>query len=285
MRRIPAFLGLALLSLSGVAFAGEGQEPPPVPPAPKQEQPKAPAEKPPVTRPPAKKPAEDTTPVTGTLYSVRLKTGRTVRGVVHAAGRWERKDRLEGWTDAKREDEGAGLRLWYPNRLDGFLFAPAKDIAQIEDLGLLSAEEGLKIAREKTDAASRADAERAQIKAEAEERAAKEAAAAAARAEVEAARKEAAGAAGEPVPAAAGAMVPLDRAKRFAELLEQFPPTVWRPETPKEIERRRITLDLFPTDQEKEFLSVYAEWREAFEFWKRSQGAAGGGGTAAVPAK
>lgn len=273
MHRLRALIPALLLTSAAFAAAEDGPAAPPAKPAgggPGAAPGAVPAEPTKADAPKAAaQPAQDVEPVTGTLYAVRLKSQRAIRGVVHAKSVYERKDAEQGWVAAKKDEAGAGVRLWYPSLLDGFMFVAAKDIVQFEDLGALSTADGMKIARERVDAGSRAESERRRLKAEAEARRAKEDAASAARAEVEAERK----AAGEQAKGAlesAGAMVPLDRAKRFAELIEKFPPTVWHPDTPKEIERRRVVLDLFPTDEEKEFLSVYAEWREAYEFWRRA---------------
>ncbi len=62
------------------------------------------------------------------------------------------------------------------------------------------------------------------------------------------------------------------RNERYQELLAQFSPEDgWTPERKDEIERRKITVDVFPTKVEQAFLDSFEEWLPAYHFWVEEQ--------------
>jgi len=57
-------------------------------------------------------------------------------------------------------------------------------------------------------------------------------------------------------------------AETLASLLITYPPTRWSPDTPEEIERRKVVLGLFPSDEETAFLGVFEDWLRAYNAWR-----------------
>jgi hypothetical protein len=251
IRRTSAF---ALLLATSAAFAeGDGDKAPPAPaPAP------APQAPPPATAPAPAQPAagetEPVTPVRGVRYRVTLKSGRTLTGVVTAASTFERRQG-SNWVAAEQETPGAGLRLFFPHDQEGFVFVASRDIKSAEKVGDLTEDEGREMAQQRTVGARKAAEERDRLR---KERDAREQADKAKAAEAEKTRTEETG-------------KPEDQVARYTALLAKFPPSRWTPETPKEIERRRVVMDLLPTEDEREFLAVFEEWSKAYAAWKAGQ--------------
>lgn len=191
--------------------------------------------------------------------TVKLKTGRSMHGAVLVEGVWEKRDASGAWVAAKRDEAGAGVRVWYVDGLDGFLFVRAADVTDVSITGPFGDAEKRAAEKQRTEAERRAAEER---KALAEKRA-KQAEADAAAAE-EARKSE---------EAAAGARAKAEheaRVERWKKLLDEFPADLWKVETPAEIDRRRIVMDLLPTAQEKRFLAVFEDWKLALE-WKKAE--------------
>ena len=195
-------------------------------------------------------------PVRGIRYRVWLKSGRSMEGIVRAKGVFEVHESDTGYRPADDDEAGAGVRFWFPKAQDGFIFMPVSAMERLEELGELSTDDGRSIARARVDAAQRAQRERFHIKTlrAADEDAEAEAAAAQAEQGAEEALEE------EIVTeeVAAGEM---------AALLLRFPPDRWTLDRPKEIERRKVILGLFPSDEEKDFLAVFDQWKIAYEAW------------------
>lgn len=200
----------------------------------------------------------------GDRARAKLRSEGTAEGVVLVDGLWERRDVVQGWVSAKKDEAGAGVRLWYVGELDGYQFVPYREIAELRSLGALTAEEQQAIEKRRADSARRAEEERRRLAADKAYSADAAEKAKALVAEVEKAQAEA------QAKAAVEAAKGLDaaRTKRWAELLAKFPPDRWSVDTPKEIERRKLVLHLFPSDEELDFLKVYDEWREAYLGWK-----------------
>lgn len=257
MRIVSAPLAALALTAALVVDARAQDEPPVEKPVPAE------AEKPAPTR--------EVEPVRGVRYRVWMKSGRSMEGIVRAKSVFEAHDPSAGYRPANEDEDGAGVRFWFPGAQDGFIFMPLSAIDRLEELGELSAEEGRNLARARVEAAERAEKERFQIKARLEAAEAETAAKAkaAAEAEVEAGAETA-----EPRPAEERAEETAkdDEAGRMAALLLRFPPTRWTPESPKEIQRRKVILGLFPSDEEKAFLEVFDEWKQAYEAWAEATG-------------
>ncbi len=227
-------------------------------------------------------PSAEVEPVRGIRYRVWLKSGRSMEGIVRAKGVFEVLDREHGYRAADEDEEGAGVRFWFPRAQDGFIFVHLSGVKRLEELGELSSDEGRSIARARVAAAHRAERERFQIRAmRAAEDAAEESAA-----EKPVAGGEPAAESGEPgaekppVAEGDGASDAASEAGRMAALLVRFPPAKWTLDTPQEIRRRKVILGLFPSDEEKAFLAVFDEWRPAYAAWLRASGDEGEAGDA-----
>ncbi len=223
-------------------------------------------------------------PVTGVRYRVRLRNGGELVGVVRGASVFERRGQGGAYEPSDQDDPEAGLRLWFPLLQDGFIFVPVKAVERLDEVGALSVSEGRSIAKARVAARERADAERAVLRAvraaelsaevEAEAKAKEHEEETSAKARAAAAEDEAAGApdgeAGETAPA----MSEAERtAARRKALLERFPLTRWKPETPAEIQRRKVVLGLFPSDDERAFLESFDEWSKARDEHLRQEAA------------
>jgi hypothetical protein len=240
-------------------------------PAPKQEPKQEPA---PAAEAPAAQPAADVEPIRGTRYQITLRTGTTLTGVVTCEKVFERRDGLN-WVAADKEAPGAGVRLYFVKDADGFVFILKKDMKDAEKLEDISEREGRDLAKRRVAAQHRADEERDQLRKERERREAK--------AKEKAEAEEKAG--DETSKEHAAAMTPEEQLAHYQALLKKYPPGKWTLDSPKDIERRRIVMDLFPNEEEKAFLAVYDDWAKAFAVWKAAKDAAKATDDGAKPAE
>lgn len=217
----------------------------------------------------------DPAPVRGIRYRVELKSGSVLEGVIRARGVFERRAKVGGYESADENDKGSGVRIWFPSRQDGFIFMPLESVKRIDELGSLSVDEGRTIARARVAAKKRANGERVQLRAM--RRAAEEAASRADIEAVEAADEAEAIASVKPRPAQLTDEEAADE-RVLAALLITYPPTRWSPETPAEIQRRKVVLGLFPSDEETAFLGVFDDWLRAYNAWLGATDAGSGGG-------
>lgn len=203
-------------------------------------------------------PAPSAASAEGRTATVKLKTGRSLSGAVLADGVWEKRDASGAWSAAKREDAGAGVRVWYVDGLDGYLFVRAADVQDVVVEGAWGDAEKKAQDKLRADAERRAADER---KALAEKRARQDAADA--KAAEDASRT--AGAVAEAKAKAA------EEAKiaGWKALLAEFPEDKWKVESPEEIRRRSVVVGVLPNAEERRFLAVFADWKAATE-WKKA---------------
>jgi len=200
--------------------------------------------------------------ITGEKVQIELELGYTLNGIVKGA----RAEVMQGtrYVAAEGRDvPGAGIRVYYAFGLNGFLFVPYHTVKDIAFKGRLTNEEGVQLAREIREERERSARarERAIAEFEAKKRAAREAA--------EKAEDEEAGEEGGPRAGAGDSPEDEERAKKIRDLLQRFPPEKWKPSRLDEIKRRRVILDIFPNEEEKEFEANYDLWLEGFELWKK----------------
>lgn len=202
--------------------------------------------------------------------TVRLKNGNRIRGIVKDGVLVER---VKGprFVAAERDDDGAGIRLYYYNGNRNFVFLPFRDIKDY------------RIDRRIT-ALELAAIERASRQREQQERREREAAAAARVAQsaphlpVSAApgaetqpRDPVSGSANKPKGGAdgkkTGKATGVDNKKKLHELyvlLQKYPPNDgWNAQRRDEIKRRLAVVGALPTAKEQEFVNRFAEWQQA----------------------
>ena len=200
--------------------------------------------------------------------TVRLKNGNRIRGIVKDGVLVER---VKGprFVAAERDDDGAGIRLYYYNGNRNYVFLPFREIKDY------------RIDRRIT-ALELAAIERASREREQRERREQEAAAA---------LRAATSAPHVPVPAAPGAETqdPVAGAKNKSKkgagskatgkstvevskkklhelyvLLQTYPPqNGWNAQRRDEIKRRFVVVGALPTAKEQEFVKRFAEWQQA----------------------
>jgi len=77
--------------------------------------------------------------------------------------------------------------------------------------------------------------------------------------------------------------------EQLEQLFQKFHPSKgWTPGRKKVIEWRKWTLGVFPTDEEKEFLAHYSEWKKAYDKWMSEyaeEGSGKGAKSAPTPSK
>jgi hypothetical protein len=227
-------------------------------------------EVPDIAQPPAAKPKADEPPpeVKGNRFSITLRTGGKVEGILPQGVRWEKRDQYGEFVEAAETEKGAGLRLNYVLNMEGDIFVQKKDIAEVKDLGALTDEQKLAIKDKVLANRKKALEEREKIFREEMARqgaAAKEAAKEAekegkGKSEEKGAEKKEGEGKGEKKAAISEA----DMQKGDA-LLEKFPPSDWGPKRLKDILRREVVNGIFRSDEEAEFIVNFDLWKDAFE--------------------
>lgn len=205
--------------------------------------------------------------------TVRLANGSRLRGVVKNGKFIERHDGL-AFVPSERAIEGSGLRIWYYDQTNSYIFLPWNTIVEHSIGEVLSDEEVTKMGIEL-------------------DRLAKQA-----KEQADGAQRQPAGPVdpqtGKSIPTPAGQTPPpagpiVESKPQSAltpeqlALLAEFPPEQgWSLDKLKEIEARKIRIGVFPNEQEKRFLEVFAAWNEANQL--REAEAARTGGPADGPA-
>lgn len=212
---------------------------------------------------PATQPAADASaPSRGARYKVTLRSGRSIVGVVTTASLYERRDG-SSWVQAEKDAPGAGIRLFFLRDQEGFVFIPTREIRASEKQSDLTEQEGKDLEKAHSNSAKRAADEREKLR---KDRQAREEAE---KAKAAAAEDKAKGEGAEKTKS--GGAATDDQIARYTALLAKYPPTKWSPDSPAEIEKRRIVMGLQPTDEEKAFVAVFEEWSKAYTAWKAGQ--------------
>jgi hypothetical protein len=251
-------------SLALLAPLADAQDAPPVPapPAPPVQEP---APKPDGAKPGA---AAKVAPLPkDRVVAVHLKNGNIVRGYALDSRLFERELRVtaaqaergafkaqeayEAVKDAKVP--GAGIRVWYPNNAQGFVFIAYTQIEKVDAGRVLTrAEQDALFATIRAKEARIAQAA-AKLRAESAQKDAAEEALRRAMIEESIARSK-------------GVTVDDDRKKRDALLL-RFPPGEgaegWNAARKSSIERKLTVLGIIPSADEQEFVKAYKDWAQA----------------------
>ncbi|MGE3175652.1 MAG: hypothetical protein AB7O97_23720 [Planctomycetota bacterium] len=217
--------------------------------------------------------------------TVRLKNGNRMRGIVKDGFVVERIDGMR-FVAAEASEAGAGMRLYYWNGKDNFVFLPFQDIENYRINARLTSAQLALIEREARQQEEEAERVRREANAAA-------AAQAAERAQKDAANPTPMGEGGEsgiqpqppmpqpgtqpgtqpgsqPVvePAPAGGDAPAggvgQELQQLYALLQEFPPAAgWNEAKRDEIQRRKTVIGANPSDQEKKFVERFADWQRA----------------------
>ncbi|HKE00095.1 MAG TPA: hypothetical protein VKE69_03735 [Planctomycetota bacterium] len=198
---------------------------------------------------------------------VTLKNGQKLVGIVKQNRLSERAEGFDFFPAAKTEPL-AGLRLWFANPGQNYLFIPHRDIDGIVSMGLVSefeihelearVEAEARAARER-DGVERLAALRARANADAAEEQAKDAADA---------KKKKAEEAKENADA-------LEKAKR---LVDRFPPEQgWSAEKKDAILAKKAN-HLYPSPEELEFVKLFDAWKDAVALVEKGGSPKGDGG-------
>jgi hypothetical protein len=205
--------------------------------------------------------------------SVRLRNNYKIEGVVKNGRFIERVDGL-AFVPADLQTPGAGLRIWYYDNTNSFIFLPYSDIASYRIGERLTAAEIGAIEERIRKAQQEADERRRELLAK---RKAKAEAGEAAKGEAEEEEEK------DPF-----ALTPEQQ-----KLLADYPPEDgWGAERVREIQIREITVGVFPDAKSKYFIDNFEEWLKAkgiVDAKKRAEaeakakeaGAAGGGASKA----
>ncbi len=258
LRRPSLAFALTFSALASVASAGFAQDARLDPPEGAEEAP-APAA-------PAAEEVDTRVDLKGNRFSVTLKNGNILVGVMPNGLVWEKPDELGIYTVAKDSDAGVGIRLYYVLNMDGDLFISRGDIGlddrrklQVRDLGELTEAQKAEI-RERIlsdrrkvieDRETRINEELARITAEEEK--AKEG------------EEDAEGEGDAEKKPDKEADEAAEDARRGDELLARFPDPDWSEKRLKEILRREVVNHIFRNDEERDFIDGFKLWKAALE--------------------
>lgn len=216
--------------------------------------------------------------------TIRLRNGNRLQGIVKDGTLIERVDGLR-FVAAEKEEEGAGIRLYYWNGKNSFVFLPFADMKEYKVKARLTSEQLAEIEKEVRE---RAEAERLAAERTRNEK----------NPPGDGAGKEAGGKpnATDPAqPAPAGESAPEEGAggkpqggkpqseqkpaggaeeetgiglseeqQRLFALLQEYPPSAgWNQARRDEISRRRAVVGANPSESEQRFVKVFAEWERA----------------------
>ena len=188
---------------------------------------------------------------------VRLRNGESMQGVVRNGVFVEKSTRFE-FVRADMKVKGAGLRIWYYNGTDGYIFIPYTQIRTYRILKQLSEIEVIKIRdtiRER-ETALKAEAA-ARLKMLADKKAAREK------------KKQTGSKLDELSKKATDEQKSLEEGKRLLALFAEYPPSAgWGGKKLQELQMRKTSLGVFPNAKETRFIEQYEDWQKGFVIWK-----------------
>ena len=186
---------------------------------------------------------------TNVRVTVRLKNRFRIRGVVKNGRFIEKVDGLD-FVPADLQAPGAGLRVWYSDNTNSYIFIPYEELKHYKIGEKLTDEEVRAIELRIAEARREAEARR--------------------QAYLEQRRAKAAAKNGETSGAGEGGGEPeikLDEKARA--LLEEFPPEAgWGADRVREIELRKITVGTYPDEKSRKFIMVFEDWLKANEVYQ-----------------
>lgn len=192
---------------------------------------------------------------------VKLRNGERLQGIVKNGRFVERPSGGLEFSRAEMTMKDAGLRLWYYNNADGYIFLPYKSIKTYKVLKRLT------------------DVEINVIRDEIKERERVSKAAAAQR--LEKLKNKAASLKDGKNAAEKLDKIATDLAKKKVEdeenakllaLVEEFPVSEgWGEERINKINIRRLTINVFPNAKERRFIEVFETWKKGRDLWLEKQ--------------
>ncbi|MCB9883030.1 MAG: hypothetical protein H6832_15885 [Planctomycetes bacterium] len=188
---------------------------------------------------------------------VRLRNGERLQGIVKDGNFVERPSGGLEFVRAEMTQKDAGLRLWYYNRTDGYIFLPYTMIETYKVLKRLTDSE-IKVIHDEIREAERlaraaGDERNKQLAGKAD------------------AMKQGENAAEKVGELAAEIAAKKKKAEEDAAklaLIEEFPPDEgWGEERINQINIRRLTVRVFPNAKERRFIEVFDEWKKGRDLW------------------
>ncbi|MEO0478252.1 MAG: hypothetical protein AAF196_02100 [Planctomycetota bacterium] len=185
--------------------------------------------------------------------TVWLTNGNRLLGVVKN-GRFVEKHNGSTFVEANPNDRAVGIRLWYSDNTNSYIFLPFHSIARYR-IGERLSEEQVRDLGAALQRAADERAEKAREQADARRR------------QREGQNNEGQGPTptpGGPAPAPAGESRAPQLSAEEAALLSEFPPSAgWGPEKVAELQRRQVVLGVFPNAIERKFLDNFDAWTAA----------------------
>ncbi|MHC5063380.1 MAG: hypothetical protein ACYTG5_05345 [Planctomycetota bacterium] len=197
--------------------------------------------------------------------TVRLDNGSRIKGVVKGGRVIEKVDGLE-FVPADMASPDAGLRLWYYNDTNSYIFIPFSTIKHHNIGEKLTDAEIVKIEERIDEAKKRSDERRKLLAMQRQQKQDKG----------EDPGLDPAGVS-DATPAKPGGASKKEEedSKKpgmdpaLAKLLEEFPPEDgWGKEKYDEIQKRKIVVGVYPDQKSARFLEVFEEWSRAYELSK-----------------
>lgn len=188
---------------------------------------------------------------------VKLRNGERLQGIVKNGNFVERPSGGLEFVRAEMTQKDAGLRLWYYNRTDGYIFLPYKMIETYKVLKRLTDVE-IKIIRDEiveSEVAKKAAATKRRKQLEDKAKAYKEGLKTNEKLDelakgIEAKKKQA------------------EAEAALLALIEEFPPDEgWGEERINQINIRRLTIKVFPNAKERRFIEVFEQWKQGRDLW------------------
>jgi len=213
---------------------------------------------------------------TNVRVKVKLRNGNKITGVVKSGRFIESVDSLD-FVPADMTTPGAGIRVWYFDDTNSFIFMSFDSIAsyrigaRLTDVQVQQIEARIAAERTRVQAMRKAMVERKRLEklARDEDKAEREA-------EGDVAEN---GETTKPTKPADVDPMAKQQAKENTELmalLDEFPPEEgWGQEKVAEIQRRKIVLHVFPDEKQQRFLDVFDKWKQALSVRQQREQAQG----------
>ena len=217
--------------------------------------------------------------VTNVQVKVRLRNGHKITGVVKNGRFMERVDGLE-FVNADMQTPGAGIRIWYYNSTNSYMFLPFEAI-QSYKIGERLTEVDLREIEQRIDKGAkeskkrRADRlQRLRAATETENQTETETPAI----ESQPSETPVSGPPTQEQPPATGSRTLSAEDQQLMKLLQEYPPEDgWGAEKIAEIQRRKVVIGAFPDEKSERFIEVFPQWQQALRLQGEQAGGQGQG--------